>query len=856
MRGNRLKFKFATATGLTAIAAVLIGCGGLFPNGNGGNGGGGGGDVTRSENIRSAPPAGVTINNPKLVSALTGDQGIGSSGVNVNVVNGGRQLSAILDGDGDPVMMGFVGSGSREINPHTTMVGLLFIYMGGFMCPIENQTTLITSLEQDPELPNLTKEFTTAMVADPKALTNKTAPYRDSLLKIAARILGRPAPSRGIDPYRTAKSGITLEYGETQNDIFASNEFRRRVMMFVERVKQVDGSGIESNNYRELKSVELPAATATGQSADLVSAIFGGVIPSKSETIQLEEVPTNLREYKYKVVFAGAGATAGENYTLTEPQRMKIAAMNKKAFCADFLMNVLNFAVLSTNAGDHSSVATPNPTARDMYGKLQRYVSANEATVLAFVDANFPGIDETVGSGDFDAALTQALQSVFTSDSRQSAIAKFYANAISSISDFPVQPNEATISKMLIWIAKVVDVTKVGELADTAFTRLLPGIAYANSKRVEVFDANTTRIKMTLTPKAPSIKTTGNDTNVTFTSTLNGADSLPAGTTVKYKFTTTGRHGKFTSGSSSVNTVDGTSNTALYASKVGIEASQGTDEVICEAYYEQGTSRIKIATEKASVVVEGDTEIKVLPEKTSITAQRDSTSTSQLSVKTLFPNLVSEGKFKIKWRTESSLFKLEPNPTGSEFAQTARVTTEVNAAEGTGIVFADLVDAKTGKVLGTGQAEVRVERRRSIIFGKITGGGRKWSAPDPYYGTGYFSEWGNWCEFPIPEGATRLVMRCYNFNDTSFYGRSITRTYSVNSEGIPSGPDLSGDLNEYGMPAASFFPQTFRERMIRSGLTGGSSASGSPSNENPFDAPNANKVGRFGGMIVEVTVTY
>lgn len=824
------------AWSLLSFAVFIAGCGGGGGALAGAGGGGSSSGLTTPTKLVAKAPAGFGVPNAqlKLSGGAFAPMAVDASGAaTVTLLTQGRQLVGVLDAAGDPVLMGFVSPSKPVLDTQSTATVLLYFTLGGFMAPQGTQAQFIEAIETDPRTAQLAAELEAALKANPKALTDMAAGYRTTVASTARQILARsnPAPAN-IDPFPQEKSGATVIYGTEKNEIVAKNRFRRRALMFVDQIAQVSNSGVETPNYKRIGTVELAPAKGTVYSTDILGNLGGAPDETLTNPIVAPEPTAGIDKLKLKAVVVGPGAGAGSGYNLSSAQQAELDRLLKKSFYADYLLGALNCVLAN------STLEGLGPQQRrSLYSLMQETVDAQGDSIVAFVESRFPNAQTSMISGDLKGALSEIVTKVWTDSASQNAVAQFYVDFFKKVPDFPFKFDTSNVGKVLAWLNKAMNMNSAKDVVSTAINDLPQGRDWASSNRMETWDIETNKVTVSLTPKSSKIDARGQNTSVQLVAKATNLGTPPAGT-VTYRFTTEGRHGTLRNNSGGDKLmIESAEDFVYYNARVGLSATYGTDDISVEVFVEKDGQKQKVGTAKASVEVVAKSDIELLPRKQSI---KKNAVSQTISVKTTYPNLLADGKLKLRWKLQKGLGKL--NVTTGQLTNQSSVTFTAGSTEGTETVSVDIVDAATQETLSTATATVMIEARTSIVYGQIRYSGH-FAVKDGWYESG----WGIGFTIPKVQGAKSYSVNCYNFNDTSYYGTSIFRACDQNGNGADW--DLGEDdkaTTTKGANGSFYF-----------GLTGGSGFGPFGGGDFPDMRAEAFKSsGRFSGMIIEVTVTY
>lgn len=823
---------------------ILHGCGGGgggLPGG--GSGGGGGNAVMAPLTLKAQFPAGYSGNASAMTvsGGMFADTPLSGGSATVNTWTNARQFVAVLGPTGVPVLMGFVGPGHSTLNSRTTADALVYIAIAGYLAPTENQRLLIEAIEQKMEGNALATAIASDLKTHPTGLDSPTATYRAALSALAKSYMGG-APGKmkriltragkvAIDPYPSAKSGVTVDYGSDVKQILAHNTFRRRALMFIDRTSDVDTNGNETPDFQHMQTVEITPARGTVYGNDLFGNLGNALQQTDAGPYTLPDCPPSFSKVKYTVAVAGPGTSAGDNYVLSTSEQAELKKELKKAFFVDMLLPALA-RILVQNTLDKISIQQQKLLMDEMTDNA----TAQESAIASFVDQYFPQVEPMIEAGDFKGALNACMVGIWNSDSTTTAVANFFASFMGQLPDFPGKPDGSHFGKMLSWLNKALSVNSASAAVYGLIDQLPQGRDYVNSAKMQSWSVAVDLAKLTFTPQNSTINASGNNTFVKLTANVSNL-TLQTGQKLTYKFATPGAHGSLSlNGGGGQNSIQTDQNFIIYSSGVGLQATYGTDPVSVEVFLDHGGGNLeKIGAAKVTVKVEAQSDITLIPTPISV---HPNESTPSIVAKTHYPDLLSSGELQLKWSVKGKLgtINLDSTPTSQN-----SVVFTAGGTEGTETVQCDIVEAATGKTLSTATATVKIEKKTSIVFGSI-----------------YFSGWqsysGGWCtggssigvKIPKVSGATSYSVHCYNFNDTAYWGTSFDA--GCDAAGNGSSVDITPD----GTPGTTHGAYG----VFYFGLTGGAGFGPGPCSGDPMAGLDEYANQRFGGMIVQVTVTY
>lgn len=820
--------------------AIAFGCGGGGGGTAGGGGGGGGTTLSGPIKITAKTPTGFAVptNQLTLSGGLFAPAPLDAAGsATVNLFSAGRHLVGVLDSAGDPVLMGLVGAGKTQIDARSTVAAMVYLHVGGYIASPDNQNMLMEAIESDSRIDALVTEFETALKANPKALVDQTAAYRTSMSALARMMLSRSKGPREmaalIDPYPGEKSGIQVQYGSDKNQITAKNRYRRRALMFIDQIATVDNAGVETPAFKQVGTVEIKPALGTVYATDLLGNLTGLSTETTSDPVTVSDPTGGVDKIKLKAAVVGPGASAGDTYALTPTQQTAYRQLLKKSFYADFLLGILNRVLCN------STLEGLSPQQRaTMYSLMQQTIEDQSATIIPWVESTFPGVETMMIEGDMKGALYEAISGIWKDTAAQNRVAQFYVEFFKKVPDFPFKPETGNVGKVLAWLNKAIKMETVRSVIGSAIGDLPQGRDWRQSKRTELWNIETNKVSVTLTPRSSKVDARGTNTFVKLTAKATNLTGVQP-SAISYRFTTPGRHGTLrNSHANDVVSVEGTDDYVNYSSKVGLAASYGSDDVTVEVLVDRGGGqKEKVGTAKATVEVVAKSDIELLPRTQSVKKNQAS---KTIIAKTNYPNLLSDGKLKLRWKLEKGLGTLSVQP--GQLTSTTNVTFTAGGTEGTETVLCEIVDVASGETMSTASATVKIEARTSIVFGSIRFYGH-FSRANGWYESG----WGIGFTVPKVQGAKSYSIRCYNFNDTAYYGTSIFRSCDANGNGADF--DVDGNDKQLTTKGA--------DGDFDFGLTGGAGWGPDGGGEAPdMRAYAYESAWRFSGMIVEVTVTY
>lgn len=742
----------------------------------------------------------------------------------------GRQLVAVVDTNNNPVLLGFVGPGHATLSAASTSAVLTYFAAAGYAAPNETQETLLETIERDPDLGRVTADVSAQVLAAGN-LSSSSAAFRVSTQTVAESLLGGTnavtaqkralPPAVAINPADTAKSGVTVQYGAGTNQIFASNTFRRRVLLFVDQVSTIDNNGVTSPAPLALQEQELAPANGQISALDLLGSLGFTAQQTLTQTISLPTVPATLSEVDYKVTVAGGGANVGEVSTLNTKEQADLTAFLQKSFVKDFFLPIFN-RVMVSNTVTQTSLSDK----LTYYSLLEAAVDSNAASAEQFVTNTFPNAVSQMQQGDYRGA-NQAILTALANPAKQTQMASFYSSLLATANLPGLTSNSNRVSFVLAWLGKAIVAPQTGSFVFPQFT------SYDQSDRIDSWQVAANRYKVTLTPAAATVDSnTPSNKSVTLTANVSLPNGIPNGSTLVYSWITTGKHGDLIVGSQNgVNFQNTAYNDSIYDATVGLAASQGDDTVTVEVGLKDSHGVITpIGATVSTVTVIAKSDITLVPAVVSI---QPGQTTGQIVASTNSPQNFANGKAALQWSCPNKLGTL--NAPSSATTQTT-VTYTAGQNQGTETITCDYL--YNGTKLSTSTMTVLIQKQPTIGFGYFSIRGHDFVVPP---GIPYSTAGGYFC-VPKISGVKQYQVHCYNFFDPYAYGNHYDFTLGPNGEGAD--PDVTADghqLNTVGAGGVFY----------KDGPGESTSAYGKAIKD-----VQANLAGRLGGIIVQVTMTY
>ena len=612
---------------LAGFATLLAGCGG--------NGGANGAVV-----VAAVVPANVSVTLPagfKPSGALslsgglfgTAPLGAGNTQASIKAWNKGSELVAVLDSSGNPLLLGWIGGGNNTINTRTTADVLTYFAIEGYGAPNENQDALLAAIAQQGGGATVATEIA-ADVAAGKNLGSSGVTFASNLKALALSLVNGSSPGviRALTPASAAspivekpaniaaispdpatpagtQSGITINPGTTTDTLVATNGFRRRVLLFVDRNDTFDGSTppVTTPAPISVSETELVPAVGGVNGNSFLGNLTSSIGTTSSAPLALLAVPAPQFGSTYDVIAVGPGASNTQPATLSTSEVTDAQKFLRRTFFTDFFLPIMNRICISDTLTQMQSNSAGATTIANLMDKA---ADAQAAGVDAFVIANFGSAQPQMFSGDFLGANASVLATINGTPSIRLNVANYYSNFLQSVGG-GFTPTQTSVGTVLGWMSIALQNVNVSNLPVA-----LP--QYDGVTKSQVYSSwtvtQTTGAVVTLTPTSSSITTTvGSDTQ-TLTASINfGAAGQPAKSTLLYSWTTPGAHGDMvfpdnTKGTTSE--LNSTYSTTQYFADLINQNNSGTDIVTVTATLKMADGTTKqVGVAKASVAVNG-----------------------------------------------------------------------------------------------------------------------------------------------------------------------------------------------------------------------------------------------------------
>jgi hypothetical protein len=833
---NRRGFlRVAGGTIFSISAFSLIGCGGNGSTSNGSTNGGGGApglSLTSSTiPVTVTFPAGMATPTNALVQTSLGSAPLVGGKASATIFNGGPHFTQVVDGNGNILMVGWVGSNGGVINTHTTSEVLLYFALCGPLLTDDLSARLIHDLATESNVQTVADTLTKAMASNPIALTNADATVLTALISAYQALAPSSSASTSsvrrpadvlVNPANT-KSGIMVNQPGL-NTISITNSYRRRGFYFVDKISYVDSSGTNQNLPQPMlvSTGDISATVGATSVLGSIQGYLGGDVaygPVSTDAIAVPLDPSGARTTTYQVTIIGAGASQGD-LVLTGNRLALETKIIETTLFIDFFLPLVT-----------ALIAIPSVTNR-LNAVLASGQAANllQDTLAGFIN-NIPGLIDKANSGDFKGALHLVTDALRSSNSARVAFGTLCTTLFSKLgAAFPGSLSGLSqitqFTNTLEGDGSAASGGKTGVFTilarfDAILTSIDSCIQLAQilaSDRVDTWNIIANAAKVKLTPTFADVPPDPLEDPTVFTATV--PDASDSGTALTYHWNIGGTGGGFiTDGIHDGTDFDSSKSSVNYSAGNG----EGSDILTVEAFQVNGEKRISLGTATAPITIKEST---FLIAPTSPQLQKGASITFALQ-----PSPGANQSYV--WRTSGKNGTLIP----TSGAETTRASATYTAGQSLGSdsitceVFSTSSTSDTAQhvSLGTVSTKVSVVEQITKYSGTFSVDFKN-AGPNGYDG-GDTCQTGANVHFALVPGAKTYSIHCYGFNDTAYWGTQANFTFAPGQDGLV----VTGN--------SAYF-----------GLAGGSSdcAQGTASDPNSV----AYYTARFKGIIVEVTPHY
>lgn len=716
---------------LTLFLLLLVGCGGKGGGGTGGSGGGSSGGEGRG---RAALPAGLNVPLESLkASSSVADAPVQPNGeFTASVLSNDPQLVMIDSAQGEPVLLGWVGTGKVDVDVKSTAEVLLYFSAGFFLLPDDGQMVAARDLRGTQQATDLADAIAAEYANGATSLTDMAAAIKPHLEEAVDSLLS----SRGvlIQP-NEPRSGLQVLRAQGDSAILIKNAYRRRAIAHIERLSYDDQNGTTIPSPERIAVVDVsPTAHFNSLIGGLIDLFGSGQMPYAPVTtaaIPIPVTPSGASSTKYRVTAVGLGSSDGDWGLTDQAEQASYRSVVARTLIADlFLPLIVNLAA---------------PIALDGIAEQINLVLATEvyqSAVNALFDV-LPSVLDKARAGDVKGAITDVYKAFATNPGLQLAFLAVVHDVIAS--GFGIEVAEGFMTEFYALFDGMGGLDKVLTVMDS----VVQIVSIAASHSADVFEIDTTGSKVTLTPDELTIFPTSGLT--TFEAVIQDRDP-----NLTYRFHwKSGGNGRVSSGGQFDVDIETDSEFAVFSPDVGF---RGDTSLSVEVFTFQGQNRMPVGVDQARIVV-SNTRAILDPRRSSLLHGES----QNISVSILPPDAASG---TLWFRFQGSTNYGEFNKPLGEWTRDNRLTYTARDTDGIDAISVEVAENIDGHLvtLARDDGELRVETRRSIIFGSYETMQRIDNGRHATLAT---------VIIPKVEGATRYQLRAYGGNDPYYYHYAI-----------------------------------------------------------------------------------
>lgn len=668
----------------------------------------------------------------------------------------GTHFATVVGPDGNPLLFGWLDGEHRSFSPRTTAEVLVYFDLAAYvLVEGESRLAIRNQLAGHPALAPLESAVAAALSgAGPGSPLERPSvtQARIAVLQAIAAAAG-PGGSVGmgiiIEPGGVRLSGV--EVGQTGlNNLIITNNFRRRVAAFVDRVSFVPRGG-QDTIPAPLPGQPIRVDAVTGATSPITAVVDymvgkGAWVATVNDPIETPLFPADALSTKYRVVAVGAGANRNPDVPLTPLQQQWQTRMTAELIFFDVALPLIDQMLSVDNL------------ARSHWGE-----SELESLFHLFFDFMPTGLVEAMNSGNVQAVALETAKLLAESGPGQELLAKIALKyALRTGVDAETIASKAKSVTNILTAVEVI--LSLGDLA-------IIGSDVGTSLQSESWEVTATGARVILVPEFARISQLEIKL---FEARVVEAFDGPS-PVFHYRWSTTGKHGKICS-ATAFNGGPGCG-TSFTSSREEVSyapdaVTEGTDEIRVEVYIVVAGEERAIGEATASVTVYGTT-VSIEPGGAAIYGGESATFQAVLDIPP------PDGGLSYRWTSPESFGTLSP-ASGSLSGDATVTYTARSGVEGTDQVTVEVFDAQN-RSLGSASASVSVLKRDEMVVH---------GAADIQLETYMEGNNERYClavfvTFPLVEGARQYEMYAYDFNDPYFWGTEIRRTF------IPPFPQYS-----------------------------------------------------------------
>jgi len=617
-----------------------------------------------------------------------------------------KLLTIVISDTGDPVLAGWIGDDSNEINVRSTAEVLVFFAVGGYAAPLQTQLRIKNLLKNIGEIDSLAALIEEELKKNSGLFANDNDQLKtilkselqsavsvilSNVTNVANKVSSRGLLSNPVDE----RSGIRINTVSGLNDIQISNRFRRTGFAFVDRVSVFNDDG-ETSSPKEIARIPIDSVQSLDGGVGTISQILEGTqdpnglyksqniayVPKLGPSVNLPNVE-GAKKTRYRVAIVGAGFNEGDFQDLNTEEVEKQKQVVQEFIVKDFILPLI------------SQIIVPNS---DLESKLNSDLAGDLVQdLIGILTKGAPDIWNKSLTGDLSGTLEDVWNLTISQGSVRDII---LAKTVDFLFDGHTDAAHAaairasSIANSFIAVSGALDVTSAS--IDLFFVAR----AYDFSNKADIWTVDSTGVKITLTPIKSKIKV---GEFVPFK-----ANVIDAGSELnfEYRFKTNGDFGKLQGLYESGNEVTSSTPFVTYdAQKAGLEYIEVEVLQIVEGLKKREPVGRTTATVKiidGTVTIEpGISEIESSESLVLTTSVSDETAKFPLNYS--WSTMAEKGNF-VSGRDDVFPVIVEHETTQSEDSVTYESDPNVTGKEQ---IFVQVTDA-SGRLIGEDTAFVKI----------------------------------------------------------------------------------------------------------------------------------------------------
>ncbi|HKE49120.1 MAG TPA: hypothetical protein VKB52_13735 [Rhodanobacteraceae bacterium] len=627
----------------------------------------------------------------------------------------GPEMTFVLNADGVPLLAGWLDAAHTAVSARTTAEILVFVGLGGALTAPELEPQLIDIIRDDGAgaLPDLEAAIAAAINADENAFAAPNDAVRQALAAALAHFLPsrRSAPGSGID-------GVIIQPGEqsglTPNQPFQSfyltNALRRPGHAFLTRESCTFESGtvpagdpscpVDARNF----AIDPTSGTANLNDAllDASLVIFGvedgkpiAYTPVDGPRQGLENVP-DAQKTHYVLHAVGPAAQVGLLDTFPETEQVKQLQVSMLFVVRDLIVPGILSVIIPAN--------------KDKLNNLYGFGTDGIMNDLVALFATLPGFSAKIQDGDIQGALGDAYNTFFGSATFRNQVTNLLLRLIIVTGSDPdaafasatrALEHAETLSNALGLVDALLQSFDLGAIA----------VGIAESKQGDSWDIDVTGANVELSPDQASADCVSPAPELTVR-VVDAAGDPQAHFVYHWNLSPPDAGELIDDAGHSGTDFDSSSDRVRVL--VPLANFSGAITVEVKAYLIDGTNRV-YAGKDASTVTVDPVEVLLAPRRASL--QNGASQALEARVKPPHSGLQCDDSiFEYTWQATETVGTLDLVQ-GLPLFDAKVGTYTANGGTATGIDTVIVTVSESGQVIGSAQAEMRVEQEPTIIFG-------------------------------------------------------------------------------------------------------------------------------------------